>query len=33
MMKTEYGKKMAIERDKYMRDFVDRFIKEYNGLI
>ncbi|OUM65381.1 hypothetical protein PIROE2DRAFT_60038 [Piromyces sp. E2] len=33
MMKTDYGKEMAIERDRYMREFVDRFIKEYNGLI
>ncbi|ORX76690.1 glutamate decarboxylase [Anaeromyces robustus] len=30
MMKTDYGKIMAIERDRYMREFVDRFIKEYN---
>ena len=30
-MNTETGKKMAVERHKFMEDFVNQFYKEWNG--
>lgn len=31
MMKTKEGKKLATERDAYLRGFADRFLKEWGG--
>lgn len=31
-MNTKTGKEIAIERNKYMREFVDKFIDEWNGI-
>lgn len=33
LMNTETGKKIAIERDEFMRKFVDEFMREWNAEI
>ncbi len=32
LMNTKTGKEMAEDREKYMKEYLDRFIKEWNGL-